>query len=72
MRERLVAFQDQVYAQMNQSGDFDRELFEKEVRQEMSKYLPRKDVDSYFDVFSPSVDWDGMQFYLERRDLENS
>jgi len=38
----------------------------------MSKYLPRKDVDSYFDVFSPSVDWDGMQFYLERRDLENS
>ena len=72
MRERLIAFQDRVSAELNQPRGFDRELFEKEIRQEMSKHLPQKDVDSYFDIFSPSADWDGMQFYLERRHLGNS
>ncbi len=72
MRERLIAFRDRVYTWMNQPEDRDRKLFEREVRQEMSKYLSKKDVDSYFDVFSPSGDWDGMQFYLERRDRKKS
>jgi len=72
MSRKLMALHDKVCVWMDQPEGFGRELFEKEVRSEMSKYLPEKDVNSYFDVFPPASDWDGMQLYLERKNLKNS
>ncbi len=71
MREKLMILHDRVCSWMDDPEGFGREEFEKEVRWEMSKYLPENDVDNYFDVFPPVSDWDGMQLYLKRKNLED-
>jgi hypothetical protein len=44
----------------------DRDIYEGEVRDAVAEYRPRDEVDAYFDMFSPALDWDGMRFHLER------
>ena len=72
MREKLLALHDRVCVWLDNPEGFGREEFEKEIRPEMSKHLPANDVNSYFDVFPPVSDWDGMQLYLERKNLKKS
>ena len=66
MRERLSAFRDRVEAALASGNDGDRDVYEREVREEISAFRPRDEVDGYFDAFKAAGDWDGMRLYLER------
>ena len=66
MRDRLSALRDRVEAALAAGNESDRDVYEREVREAISEFRPRDEVDGYFDVFSAAVDWDGMRFYLER------
>ena len=68
MRRRLVDFRDRVAEAMASDDDADREAYETEVRERLSEFRPREEVDGYFNAFSAVGDWDGMKFYLERAD----
>ena len=68
MRDRLSALRDRVEAALASGSDSDRDVYEREVREAISEFRPKDEVDGYFDVFSAAVDWDGMRFYLERAD----
>ncbi len=68
MRRRLVEFRDRVAEAMAGGDDADREAYEQEVREKLSEFRPRDEVDGYFNAFSPVGDWDGMKFFLERVD----
>ena len=66
MRDRLSALRDRVEAALAAGNDSDRDAYEREVREAISVFRPRDEVDGYFDAFSAVVDWDGMRFYIER------
>ena len=66
MRERLLALQERVREAMAAGDANDRSAFETEVREELARFRPRREVDAYFDAFNAAGDWDGMKFYLER------
>ena len=66
MRERLSALRDRVEAALESGNDSDRDVYELEIREAISVFRPREEVDGYFDAFSAAVDWDGMRLYLER------
>ena len=66
MRERLSALRDRVEAALASGNDSDRDVYEDEIREAISEFRPRDEVDGYFDAFSAAVDWDGMRLYLER------
>jgi len=66
MRERLSALRDRVEAALASGNDSDRDVYELEIREAISVFRPREEVDGYFDAFSAAVDWDGMRLYLER------
>lgn len=66
MRMRLVTCRDRVALAMSAGDEKDREIYEREVREAISDFRLRDEVDAYFDTFSPALDWDGMRFYLER------
>ena len=68
MRDRLSALRDRVEAALAAGNDSDRDAYEREVREAISVFRPRDEVDGYFDAFSAAVDWDGMRFYIERAD----
>ena len=68
MRDRLSALRDRVEAALASGNDSDRDVYEREVRDAISDFRPRDEVDGYFDAFSAAVDWDGMRLYLERAD----
>lgn len=68
MRTRLSAFRDRVKAALGSGNDGDRDVYDREVREAISAFRPRDEVDRCFDVFRPTVDWDGMRLYLERAD----
>jgi glyoxylase-like metal-dependent hydrolase (beta-lactamase superfamily II) len=40
--------------------------YEEEVREQLSRYLPREHVDAYFDVFPAAMDWAGARRYAEK------
>ena len=66
MQERLSALRDRVEAALESGNDSDRDVYELEIREAISVFRPREEVDGYFDAFSAAVDWDGMRLYLER------
>ena len=66
MRMRLVACRDRVASALSAGDEQDREIYETEVREVISDFRPRDEVEAYFDTFSPALDWDGMRFHLER------
>ena len=66
MRERLSALRDRVEAALASGDDSDRDVYEDEIREAISAFRPREEVDGYFDAFSAATDWDGMRLYLER------
>ena len=66
MRDRLSALRDRVEAALASGDDSDRDAYEREVREAISGFRPKDEVDGYFDMFSAAVDWDGMRFHLER------
>jgi hypothetical protein len=66
LRTGLVALRDRVEAAMASGDDSDRDVYEREVRDALSEFRPRDEVDGYFDAFKAAVDWDGMRLYLER------
>ena len=66
MRKRLSALRDRVEAALASGDDSDRDIYEREVREAISEFRPRDEVDGYFDAFSAAVDWDGMRLHLER------
>ena len=66
MRKRLSAFRDRVEAALASGSVSDRDAYELEVREAISAFRPRDEVDRCFDVFRPTYDWDGMRLYLER------
>ena len=66
LRDRLSALRDRVEAALASGNDSDRDVYEREVREAVSMFRPRDEVDGYFDAFSAAVDWDGMRLYLER------
>ena len=70
MRDRLSALRDRVEAALASRNDSDCDVYEREVREAISEFRPKDEVDGYFDAFSAAVDWDGMRFYLERADRE--
>ena len=64
----LSALRDRVEAALASGNDSDRDVYEREIREAISEFRPKEEVDGYFDAFSAAVDWDGMRFYLERAD----
>ncbi len=66
MRTALSALRDRVEAALASGNASDREVYEREVRDAISEFRPKDEVDGYFDAFSAAVDWDGMRLYLER------
>ena len=66
MRDRLSTLRDRVEAALATGDDSDRDVYEREVREAISVFRPKDEVDGYFDAFSAATDWDGMRFYLER------
>ena len=66
MRERLSALRDRVEAALASGDDSDRDVYEGEIREAISAFRPRDEVDGYFNAFSAAVDWDGMRLHLER------
>ena len=66
MRMRLIACRDRVASALSAGDEQDREIYETEVREVISGFRPRNEVEAYFDTFSPALDWDGMRFHLER------
>ena len=66
MRNRLSTLRDRVQKALASGDDSDRDVYEREVRDEISEFRPRDEVDGYFGAFSAAVDWDGMRLYLER------
>lgn len=66
MRKSLVACRDRVAAAMSAGDEGDRDVYEREIREAIAGYRPKDEVDAYFDMFSPALDWDGMRFHLER------
>ncbi len=66
MRKRLSALRDRVEAAVASGNDSDRDVYETEIREAISVFRPRDEVDGYFDAFRAAVDWDGMRLYLER------
>ena len=66
VRERLSALRDRVEAALASGNDSDRDVYEREVREAISVFRPRDEVDGYFNAFRAAVDWDGMRLYLER------
>ena len=45
----------------------DGQRFGNEVREEMVKYMGEERALRYFDMFSASMDWEGVAFYLKRK-----
>ena len=68
MRTVLSALRDRVEAALASGNDSDRDVYDREIREAISEFRPKDEVDGYFDAFSAAVDWDGMRFYLERAD----
>ena len=66
MRKRLSALRDRVEAALVSGDDSDRDVYEREVREAISVFRPKDEVDGYCDAFSAAVVWDGMRLYLER------
>ena len=66
MRKRLSALRDRVEAAVASGNDSDRDVYETEIREAISVFRPRDEVDGYFDAFRAAVDWDGMRLHLER------
>ena len=66
MRMRLSALRDRVEAALAAGDDTDRDVYEREVREGISKFRASEEVDGYFNAFSAATDWDGMRLYLER------
>ena len=66
MRTRLSAFRDRVEAALASGNDTDPDAYDQEAREALSAFRPRDEVDRCFEVFRPTVDWDGMRLYLER------
>ncbi len=66
MRERLSALFDRVEAALASGDDSDRDVYEREIREAISVFRPRDEVDGYFDSFRAAVDWDGMRLHIER------
>ena len=66
MRTALSALHDRVKAALASGNESDRDVYEREVRDAISEFRPKDEVDGYFDAFSAAVDWDGMRLYLER------
>ena len=66
MRTALSALHDRVEAALASGNESDRDVYEREVRDAISEFRPKDEVDGYFDAFSAAVDWDGMRLYLER------
>ncbi len=66
MRTRLSALRDRVEAALAKGDDSDRDIYEREVREAISVFRAKDEVDGYFDAFSAATDWDGMRLYLER------
>ena len=66
MRDRLSALRDRVEAALAAGDDSDRDIYEREVREAISAFRPKDEVDGYFDMFGAAVDWDGMRYHLER------
>jgi hypothetical protein len=66
MRERLSALRDRVETALASGDDSDRDVYDEEIREAISAFRPRDEVDGYFNAFSAAVDWDGMRLYLER------
>ena len=66
MRTALSALRDRVEAALASGNESDRDVYEREIRDAISEFRPKDEVDGYFDAFSAAVDWDGMRLYLER------
>ena len=46
--------------------DEDAQRFGNEVREELAKYMGPERAIRYFEMFSASIDWEGVAFYLKR------
>ncbi len=66
MQTTLSAFRDRVDAALASGDDGDRDAYDREVREAISAFRPKDEVDRCFDVFRPTSDWDGMRLFLER------
>ena len=66
MQRRLSDFRDRVEAALASGNEHGGDAYDREVREAMSAFRPRDEVDACFDLFRPTYDWDGMQLHLER------
>lgn len=66
MLTTLSAFRDRVEAALASGNEGDRDAYDREVREAISAFRPRDEVDRCFDVFRPTYDWDGMRLFIER------
>lgn len=66
LRTRLVALERRVRQAMASGDEADGARYDREVRDELAPYLGREEVERYFDMFTATIDYAGVRFYLER------
>ncbi len=67
LRGRLAALEARVRGAMAR-GDAaeDQHRYDREVREEMARYVGKAEVERYFNLFAATTDYAGVRFYLER------
>ena len=66
MQTTLSAFHDRGLTALASGHEEDRDAYDREVREAISAFRPKDEVDRCFDVFRPTSDWDGMRLFIER------
>lgn len=66
LRERLAELESRVRRALEEGREGDAERYERDVIEGLGRYVPEGRAEEYFRVFSPSIDWQGVRFYLER------
>ena len=67
LQERLKALGARVQAALDSGDESDQAAFDEETREMQGRHLARERVDQYFGTFPASMDWAGVQRYLQKR-----
>ncbi len=66
LQERLDALEARVSIAMRRSDAEDPERYEQEAKDELEPYVGRDRLERYFETFSLTTDWAGVELYLKR------
>ena len=66
LQNRLNELEARVRIGLVNGDDEDAQRFGNEVREELAKYMGPERAIRYFEMFSASIDWEGVDFYLKR------